>query len=321
MLKSAAAIQCPARMTKSVRSQPLVAALRVSLLLIGLAGCATHVSVKSSDLPTAVACDHQCLRSLADRYIESLVRHGPQVLPLSPVVRFTENGKVLQIGQGAWRTVGGTAGYRAYVADPETGQVAAHALLTERGDSVLLMLRLKVFNREITEIETFVVHHGETGDWAPERLASTTPVYDQVVPAGERQSRAELLRITDSYFTALQTQGTPDYRPAPFAPGANRFENGLKATNDSSAQVPLFRMTAAEQFDRGMFRGRRVEDRRYPVVDVERGTVLAIVTFRMPQPGSSVLLLSELFKIGNGKIQEIRAVQLDRPHDAVIGWP
>jgi hypothetical protein len=80
-------------------------------------------------------------------------------------------------------------------------------------------------------------------------------------------------------------------------------------------------MSAAEQFDRGMFRGRRVEDRRYPVLDAERGTVLAIVTFRMSQPGSRVLLLSELFKISNGKIQEIRAVQLDRPHDAMIGWP
>jgi hypothetical protein len=228
---------------------------------------------------------------------------------------------VLQVGQGAWRTVDGTAGYRAYVSDPETGQVTAQALLTERADSVLLMLRLKVLNREITEIETLVVHHGDTGDWAPERLAASTAVYDQLVPAGERQSRAELLRITDSYFTALQTQGTPDYRPAPFASDANRSENGLKATNDSSAEAPLFRMSAAEQFDRGMFRGRQVEDRRYPAVDVERGTVLAIVTFRMSRPGSSVLLLSELFKIGNGKIQEIRAVQLDRPHDAVIGWP
>jgi hypothetical protein len=80
-------------------------------------------------------------------------------------------------------------------------------------------------------------------------------------------------------------------------------------------------MSAAEQFDRGVFRGRRVEDRRYPVVDAERGTVLAIATFRMSAPGSSVLLLSEVFKIAGGKIQEIRAVQLDRPHDATIGWP
>jgi len=38
-------------------------------------------------------------------------------------------------------------------------------------------------------------------------------------------------------------------------------------------------------------------------------------------PKSSVLFWSELFKIAGGKIQEIRAVQLDRRHDAVIGWP
>lgn len=293
------------------------------LLLAALAtACASHVRTKSSELTAnGGACSHLCLRGLADQYITALLRHAPNALPLSPSVRFTENGKVLQIGEGAWRTIDGAAAYRAYISDPETGEVAAQALLTERGDSVLLMVRLKVLSREISEIETFVVHRGDTGDWAPERLASTPPVYDQLVPQDPGASRAELLRITDSYFTALQTQGTPDYRPAPFAAGAIRFENGLKATNDSSAKAALFRMSAAEQFDRGIFRGRRVEDRRYPVVDVDRGTVLAIVTFRMARPGSSVLLLSEFFKITNGKIQEIRAVQLDRPHDAVIGWP
>ena len=86
------------------------------------AGCASHDSAKSSDLPpNADACSHPCLRSLADRYVTSLVPHGPQDLPLSPFVRFTENGKVLKIGQGAWRTIDDTAGYRAYVSDPEAG--------------------------------------------------------------------------------------------------------------------------------------------------------------------------------------------------------
>jgi hypothetical protein len=236
-------------------------------------------------------------------------------------VRFTENGAVLQIGEGAWRTIDDTGAYRAYVSDPETGQVGAHALLKEHGASVLLMLRLKVVDRSITEIETFVVHRGESSDWAPERLAVVTPVYDRPVPASERASRTSLIQVTDSYFTALQTQGTSDYRPAPFASGANRYENGLQATNDSTSAVRLFHMSAAEQFDRGMFRGRRVEDRRYPAVDVERGTVLAIATFRMSEPASRVLFLSELFKISGGKIQEIRAVQLDRAHDATVGWP
>ena len=50
------------------------------------------------------------------------------------------------------------------------------------------------------------------------------------------------------------------------------------------------------------------------------GTVLAIVTFRMSDPTSTVLFLSEVFKISGGRLSEIRAVMLDRPHDASIGW-
>jgi hypothetical protein len=59
-----------------------------------------------------------------------------------------------------------------------------------------------------------------------------------------------------------------------------RFENGLQTTNVTSNPL-LERHTDPDlQLERAQYKGTNVMDRRYPVVDVEHGSVLAIATFR-----------------------------------------
>lgn len=265
------------------------------------------------------ACDRACLRRLADNYLEALAKHDPQRLPLSADVRFTENGVVLRPGQGFWRTAGDAGSHRVYVIDPDRGAIAVQSVVHEAGADVMLLLRLKIGEGRIREIETLVVRKADSQEFDPSSMHSLQPL-DVPVPPASRNTREELIRIADAYYSALHMQGTPEYRPAPFADGANRYENGELTTNVPGApRGSVISLSASEQFDRGMFRGRNVGDRRYPVVDVENGTVLGIVTFR-PSPTSTVLLLSEVFKIAGGKLRQIRAVQLNRPADSPTGW-
>jgi hypothetical protein len=164
------------------------------------------------------------------------------------------------------------------------------------------------------------VRETESEEFAPEKLNSLDRL-DVKVSIGHRNMRNELLAIANSYYTALHTQGTPDYLAAPFADDANRYENGLRTTNvtDAPKGWDVIRISSREQFDKAIFQGRNVADRRYPVIDIENGTVLGLVTFR-PSPTDDVLLLSEVFKIVDGKLLDIRAVQLTRPPGAPTGW-
>jgi hypothetical protein len=82
-----------------------------------------------------------------------------------------------------------------------------------------------------------------------------------------------------------------------------------------------------------------VLDRRFPVVDVERGIVVAIGTMTLQLPagtldgpplhavakpdGLRLQVLVEFFKVVDGKIQRIEAVMydLDDPLHPDPGWP
>jgi tetratricopeptide (TPR) repeat protein len=254
-------------------------------------------------------CSRQCLRTLADRYLESLVAHDPSRLPFAPLVTFTENGRELKLGDGLWKTAAALGTYRVYVLDPDSGAVAVQTVLYDGPEVVQLLLRLRIRDDRITEVETLIAREGDTCCWAPERLAALSAVFEQTIPIGRRAVRQELIAIADAYFTALHTGGTPEYRRASMFSEMNRYENGLLTTNVTGGNR-ITRWDAAKQLDSAMFGLLRVVNRRYPVVDPEKGTLLAVVLFQRPDSRQPPTIISEFFKITDGKIYEIRAVMV-----------
>ena len=286
--------------------------------------CASLLASSLSPLAAsaqATACDSACLKGFVDGYIVALAQRDPKKLPLADGVKYTENGRVLDLGDGFWHTAGTPLRYRDYLLDPETGQAAALTALKEYDGVAQMAVRLKVANRKITEIETLVARVGDQRWFAPESLEHLSDVFAQPVAQAERPTRAELVAAATAYFNAIQTEGTPQFVQAPFAPGMKRFENGLQTTNVTSNPL-LERHTWSPdlQLERAQYKGTNVMDRRYPVVDVEHGTVLAIATFRRDGPDTSTLLLAEIFKVTGGKLREIRAVILNLPNGAGTGW-
>ena len=194
------------------------------------------------------------------------------------------------------------------------------------GSKTMHMLRLKVQRGAITEIETIKANQGEADRlWDPDRLTAVSPDLQLSIREAERDSYYTLIAAAEGYWRAFQTNGTPDYHPAPLLPDARRFENGLQTTG-------LVRdgqyVSAQSGFDAGRFLNRNIWDRRYPVVDEERGIVLSIVRFGIKGGATSQStvtsndrLVAEFFVVKRGQIQEIQAVLFNLPDAEETGWP
>jgi hypothetical protein len=260
----------------------------------------------------AGSCDRACLEGFVDKYLDAVIAHNPKLLPLSRNVKFTENGVRLEVGDAQWKTVIGKGSYRLFVTDPEAGQVAFIGTIREEargpeGSPTALALRLKVENRQITEIETLLIRStlAQTGGrgaaqaaGAPvytgaavnlERLGSPNKLFLENIPPAERMSREDLIKTANMYFSGMEkNDGKGVY---PFTDDCSRIENGSLSTN-----VPLregqarpdpktstsysSNWSCKEQFESGLIHFVwRIRDRRYVAVDRERGLVFSFAFF------------------------------------------
>jgi hypothetical protein len=116
-----------------------------------------------------VPCDRGCLQNFAEQYLDAWVARDPKRLPLAPNVKFTENGQRLELGDGSWNVATGKGKYRLWVPDGQTGQVTLITTVTEDGPAQgsnvasMLALRLKVVNRQISEVEALFVRPATGG--------------------------------------------------------------------------------------------------------------------------------------------------------------
>ncbi|MEO6339540.1 MAG: hypothetical protein ABIO39_05850 [Caulobacteraceae bacterium] len=270
----------------------------------------------------APACDRACLKGFVDGYFDALARNDASKLPVSANVKVTENGERVKLGEGVWKSAGKT-GYRLELYDPEQGSAGVQAVVQEKEGPALYVVRLKIADRKITEAETIVARKGSYGAlWSPENLKEVSPGFSMSIRTAEQNSRLELLAAADAYWRAFETNGSPDYHPAPLLPSTLRFENGVQTTNNKTR--PNGPLSASEQFDRGLFKGGRITDRRYPVVDLERGVVMSIVRFGPREAtatrAADLPLVMEAFAVEAGRIHEVQVVLISRPVGSPTGW-
>src|SRR5512143_177487 len=146
-------------------------AMRFAAYLVALGTCAIAAAQSSSTraaLPTSssefkVVCGHECLQEFAERYLYGLTHRDASAVPLAPNVRYTENGAVLAIGDALWATAQGLGDNKLVFTDPASGGVMLYAAVVESGLPSMLAARLKIENRQITEIETSVLRRPADG--------------------------------------------------------------------------------------------------------------------------------------------------------------
>jgi hypothetical protein len=289
-----------------------------------------------SETTTAGSLSRRDLIGIADTYLEALGARDPDRLKLASDYRFTENGQRIPLGRALWDTATGPGTYRFFFTDQREQQVGAYAVVEEMGYPAILALRLKVDNGAIAEIE-HIVGRGGMAIWKPENLETAEPIFEDVVEPSRRSPREVLIKAADSYYEAIE-QG--DGNIVPVIDECVRRENGAFTALTPEPTSWGSNLSVRDSIHLGCWTHVKVTDRRYPLVDEERGLAWAINLFENPgniralnlrgigltplPPGRlqpSALLVAELFKVIDGKIHRIETVLGPRlPLGSTTGW-
>jgi hypothetical protein len=303
------------------------------------------------------ACNRACLEGFVEKYFDAVVANDPKLVPISPNVKFTEDGQRLLIGDGLWNTAKAKGKYRLFVTDVPAQSVAVLATIQEdhreadKFNGSLIALRLRVQNQQITEIEQMVVRGASDNNNRTFNNVDNMalhPKYSATVPANERMSRSDLITQGNKYFTGMQkNDGKGDY---PFGPECVRHENGGQSTSapvppgqtksdPKTASVYSGQWNCLEQFQSGLIHFvNRIRDRRFVAVDQERGIVFAFGFFdhsggetrKFKTPDGRDIVagpvqphtweIAEVFKLEKGLITKIDAFLQKSPYGMNSGW-
>lgn len=313
--------------------------IRKLSILIGLWVLCGFALAQAPGQPSAVIlvdCDRDCLISKARDYIKALRAKDTSLAAFSKDVRFTEDNVEMPLGNhGLWGTISDVRDGALEVADEETGNALWSGIVEEHGHAAYLAVRIKVENKQITEVETVV---NRWPGWNPDRAKSSPSLpkpfgdpdkvvhdeaFNEITPEDERVSRARLVAIADGYFNTVELNDGKIFTP--FHDDCGRLENGISTTAGGVGSAN-YAQGCEEQFKLGIFKiNKRIRERRYPIVDVERQVVVASGFFdhanefdrykltngqemrtALKWPNSITLL--EAFKVKDGKIYRIEAI-------------
>ena len=271
-----------------------------------------------------------------DCYVEALAAHDPQRLDWADNLLNTENNVALAPGDGLWNTITARGDYDLRFADPDNGQVALFTAVEETNALSPCCIRLGLAGGRIAEVETVVARNADEGFPFTPQSFERKPAMEALVPDGARSSREELIGIANGYFETIErNDGTINTR---FHPSCNRVENGVQTTNNPDFPLPIARLGCEEQFRLGWYRyDDRLRGRRFPLVDEERGIVLAYgfidhrgvvgeYTLTDGTPATSPVrrphsyYLAEAFKIRGGAIEQVEANFLTVPYHMPSPW-
>jgi len=299
--------------------------MRRSALLVLMLMLLAPVSAWAQD-----ACDRPCLEQMLDRYVDALVARDPSKLSTTTSVVFTENGQRLALGDGLWHTVTGRGGYALRLADVERAQAVLMGTIREADVPTILVVRLKVERQRIAEAETLVIRN-EAAAKSLDTIGTPRAAWSQPVPAAERSTRADLVRIANMYFSGIErNDGKGQY---PIADACARLENGVWTAGGPA------RTGCRQQFESGVFfYVTRIRDRRFVLVDPERGLAFAFAFFdngsgdarngtladgRKVVSGPAIpwtWQIAEVFKIERGLIGPVESVLHQVPYGMGSGW-
>lgn len=296
-----------------------------AIVTLAVAGISTAAHGQSP------ACDEDCLVDLARDYLDALVAQDYSNLPWADRVGHTENDVGLQIGEGLWGTT--TAiGPGFTVADEETGNVVWLGIVEEHGQAGYLGLRLAVDGTRIAEVETVAGRDGPPAPFAPTDGYRVDRSFTQVVPADQRVPRARMIALVEGYYNTMQLNDGKIFTA--IADDCSRLTNGESTTHGDDIDVE----GCLQQFEIGWYKPvDRVRSRRFPVVDEERGIVVALAFLdyaaryvdyetldgqarKIPLEYPHTHGVLELFKIDGGEIRRIEGVTSFQPYLMPTQW-
>lgn len=362
----------------SNRSHKPIASALAAAVVVALGGCSKPSEPLAGEGATAanaaVTCNRQCLIDATDAYVAALVAHDPTRAPLSDQIVFVENLARMKPGEGLWKSiVQGPSTFVIHVPDEINQSVGYLAMMTymapppaPQGSSpeqraefaarnapieqpVIVGMRLQFDgNGRIREAEHLLsgVRESQLAN-----LQTPRPGIFTEIPAGQRKSHAELIRIGASYYDALDDNNG---ELTPFAADCERHENGMITASGNPSTGPAIPGTAStpqvardcrQQLNSNTFQYiDRIENRRVFAADPQTGLVMGLSHFRHPMDNLPYLVknldgstsernsqnmnfapfdlpAAHIYKIGaDGLMHEIEAMGFTAPYNSPTGW-
>ena len=269
----------------------------------------------SGSAAQAAECDRDCLRGMITKYVEAIVAHAPQSLPLAENVRFTEDSRELKLGDGAWKTVTRAGGFRQDYLDVRRGIAASHVELYEEAGQLQYSVVLRIVDQKITGVETLLNRITPTSKFQPDSLGKPLRKMNDPVPRDKRMQRADLIRVALTYTEGLRIGNFAD--ATPFAKDAYRVENGVFIAGEGCPRANC----AGLYTQRVILHPNVIAS--VAAVDEEAGIVLLWMNFGYTNSygANNALVTFEAFKIWGGEIQAVNAFFRILPLETPRFWP
>ncbi|HKU45156.1 MAG TPA: hypothetical protein VJR89_43650 [Polyangiales bacterium] len=284
-----------------------------------LAACTSDAS--ESEQGATAACDRDCLVALGHQVVS-------RARPLEGAVRFTENGMETKAAD-SWLARAKDVNIHGDYADADEGSVVVVGTGTDSDERPTVFgLRLQADAGKVSEAELILAHSGEASLFPAATPLMRLPVYAEETPMAARTPPERMVALANAYFDGIEVDSGTN---VPVTEDCQRVENGVQTTN--SERFPGLKCNSLEGFDYIT----EVRERRFPIVDEQRGVVVGLVAFYIPggdyertaADGTKMtrhydpraLFLMEAFKIESGKIRMIEATMRNMPLGSTMGWP
>jgi hypothetical protein len=206
-------------------------------------------------------------------------------------------------------------------------------VVEEHGQPAFMGLRLRAVNGGIADVESVVERKGEPIPYGMPEDYKPSTAFAKSIPQKARRTRDEMIAIVQSYYDS-KLSGTLKTK---FARKCARVINGVATTSGDHPDAKVAKGCAA-QVTAGAFKPiEAYRARRFPVVDEERGVVVAITMEDRPvydvnfestdgkdhkvaleYPNTRGLI--EIFKIRNGAIERVEGVSGFLPYYMPSPW-
>ena len=278
-----------------------------SLCLILLASASTVWAAHKPASVPAASCDRECLRGMLTVYLYALLKHDTSKLPLSDKVRVTEDAVEKPLEKvGLVKTVTRLRGYRQDFLDERGGMAATGTIVEESGAPTLLVVRLKVVDRKITEIEMVATHSRTEGlIFNIDGLSAPSEEMNYAPRPEQLASREDALEAALHYPEGLNAAKTFADVGAPFTPNAYRYENGQIMAGPDCKFAPGCQNISTQSL--AIFNRLGKVTTRVVGVDERMGIVLLRLNWGVREPTGDQLTAFEAFKVYDGKIHAVEA--------------
>jgi hypothetical protein len=284
--------------------------LLLSFLIFCVSGSGTAFAQRSA------GCDRSCLSQVMDRFVEAMLAHTAQAVPLADTNEVRQNTAVMALGATAWKDVK-TIRSRWVVSDPLTGNVVLRAgVELADGKPGYISTRLKVLEGgRIADVEI-------SADTSPRVVGpyvwNLDPRLPDVLPPDQRMTRVALQALAARYFHSLSTHAAI---AGDFDAGCDRFHSGQRITNVGANTVESGpARTCASSLEGNVPWGPNSEA-RFPVLDEERGIVFGVTLLHyLNGPAPRQMYVSEVFKVIGGRITRVDNIGLMMEGVATLGF-